>query len=389
MPAAGIAVGGNIGGIIVVAHFLLGKAVVGAVTQIALHVQRVLALTVGKAEFAHSLDEVCQGVAYGSVGEDDVALACVHVAEVAAVSLVLKCPHPAGSLLYGPHKAVLRGVDVAPIDILLAPFSGVAVLLGGHRLGLAGNVTGIGCAVANDEILFTLHQLAEISDAQQPHQVWIARHHGRLKLLRLIYAPAAGIAVLPGVGGTAVRPVCQCQHATALAQRILMHIYIWIAGIVIEIAVVGEAESIAAVVGGQLGQRIANSCVGEAEVSLAGVVVAQVFVELHIEERPFVAHLLSLPHKALALRIQISVIDKVYVVGGTVPAGGGVAALIVGHGFYKCRVAVSAAVTATLVVILHAVIYDKVRLTLLQLAEVSDACVLTQVNRLSFHPNAC
>ena len=134
-----------------------------------------------------------------------------------------------------------------------------------------------------------------------------------------------------------------------------MHIYIWIAGIVIEITVVGKAESIAAVVGGQLGQRIANGGVGEAEVCLAGVMVAQVFVEIHIEERPFVAYLLSLPHKALTVRIQVSVINKVFVAAGTVPVGGGVAALVVGHGFYKCRVAVGAAVAATLVVKLHSV----------------------------------
>ena len=165
MPAAGIAVAGYIGIFVaVVAHFLLGKAVAGAVVaQVALDVQRMLRLFVGHVEVALAICQVGKGVADRRVGEDDISLPFVHVADVLAVLLVEESPLVA-HLFGGPDEAVILLVEVGPIDIDIAPFGGEVLLLACHSLGLASSGAVELAAVADDVELVALLDLAQALD---------------------------------------------------------------------------------------------------------------------------------------------------------------------------------------------------------------------------------
>ena len=165
VPASGIAVAEHVGILVtVVAHFLLGEAVASAVTaKIALHVEGVFRIVVGHVEVAFAVSKVGQGVADRRVGEDDVVLAGVHVADVPAVLLIEESPLVA-FLLGSPDKAVGLLVEVAPIDIVLAPFCGEVVLLECHCLGLGGAGAVELAAVTDDVELVTFLYLAYVGN---------------------------------------------------------------------------------------------------------------------------------------------------------------------------------------------------------------------------------
>ena len=184
-PATGIAIGSSIGlRIVVVAHLLLRQAVVGAVVaQIALDVQRVLRLVVGHIEAAGTCLEVGERVAHRLVGEDDVVLALVHVAQILAVLLVEERPLVA-HLLGCPDEAVGLLVEVAPIDILVAPVDGVVGLSGGHRLRLGRSIARKLGTVADDVELVALLNLVHVrypGDARDAaHLAHLSIGEGRL-----------------------------------------------------------------------------------------------------------------------------------------------------------------------------------------------------------------
>ena len=122
-----------------------------------------LGVVAGQEEAACTFFEVGEGVAHGSVGEDDVILARVLVAQVHVFLLIEESPLVA-HLLGSPDEAVGLLVEGAPIDVLVAPVDGVVGLSGGHGLGLARRIAGKLGAVADDVELVAFLNLSHIGN---------------------------------------------------------------------------------------------------------------------------------------------------------------------------------------------------------------------------------
>ena len=122
-----------------------------------------LGVVAGQVEAASTCLEVGERVAHGSVGEDDVSFALVHVAQVHLFLLIEESPLVA-RLLGSPDEAVGLLVESAPINVLVAPVDGVVGLSSGHSLGLARRIAGKPGAVADDEELVAFLDLSHIGN---------------------------------------------------------------------------------------------------------------------------------------------------------------------------------------------------------------------------------